>query len=267
MYEIVCKEVYNGNFSKYDNVFTFAKTFLQYHVKSWCNCDYILRSGTHYEEVLEEICIRITKKCDKFFFNNQGEKDCESFKAWCYTVARNHFISYYNKVKKDAADNADYVEKASKKIPIDSENIEDVVDRQETLEVNRDQLSDIFSFVFNLKTKPHIALTWLAVTMFMLVNNCSKIEATHATVATFSESSLFKMLGVITTTIKKYKWLKITDDSINKQYIKLQQIHSTGKLTGDMAYKDFYMKKGPEMSISDWLNRVNEQIVKKLTKS
>ncbi len=267
LYKAVYEEVHNRAFSEYENVFIFAKTFLQYYVKLWCNGDYILKSGNHYEDVLEEICIHITKKCDKFFFNNQGEKNCENFKAWCYTVARNYFNSYYKRVKKDAEDNADYIKKESKKIPIDSDAIEDVVDRQEALEVNRIELSNVFSIVFNLKTKPHIALTWLSVTMFMLVKNCSKIEATHATVAAFSECSLFKMLDIIIATIKKYKWLEVNDYSINMQYAKLQQAHQeTSKLIGDMKYSEFYMKKGAEMSISDWLNRVNEQIVKKMTR-
>ena len=265
LYEKVRDEVCNRTFSEYESVIVFVTEHLQYHIKSWCKGNYVLRSGTHYEDVLQEICIHIAKKCDKFFFSSQGEKNCEGFKAWCYTVARNYFNTYFKRVKKDADDNEAYIKRESKINHIDSEEIEDVVERNESLEVDRNELIKVFLTVLSLNAKPHIIMTWLAVSLFMLSNNCNRIEATHAVADTFTNCNLYEMFDSIKKYIKKYSWLKITNDDMILILAKLQKVNAdSGKITGEMKYGDFYMKKGPEMSISDWVNRVNEQILKRM---
>ena len=265
LYEKACDEVYNRTFSEYESVVIFAKEHLQYHIKSWCKGNYVLRSGTHYEDVLQEICFHIAKKCDRFFFSTEGKKDCEGFKSWCYTVARNYFNTYFKKVKKDADDNESYIKRESKINRADSEEIEDVVERNESLEVDRNELSKVFLIVLNLKAKPHIVMTWLAVSLFMLTNNCNRSEATHMVANKFTDYRLFEMFNSITKSIKKYDWLKITTNDIAIIFTNLQKPNmDSSKITGEMLYGNFYMKKGPEMSISDWVNRVNEQILKRV---
>ena len=59
-------------------------------------------------------------------------------------------------------------------------------------------------------------------------------------------------------------WIELNERQCRKQMEKLEAVDKkTGKKIGEMRYEEFYMSKGPEMSISDWINRVNEQIKKK----
>lgn len=262
LYFDLVNDICENEYPKYDKLVIFVHNLLSKKVKQWCYNDSILRGGMHDEDVMQEIQIRIIKKCGHYFFkpnNGKTDKTCEDFKAWCYRVAKNYFITYCVK------------QKNRKEVELDLSIVSDEQDfkseetysKQETIAENRKDLRNCFFIVFNLKSSPHIVLTWLSVSLFMIKYDVKKIESTHLIVEKFSELTLYEMLNIIINLTIELEWLQIDKEQIDKQKLMLEKINNdTGKRIGDMKYSEFYMSKGPEMSISDWVNRVNSQIKK-----
>lgn len=268
LYNDLVEEICNNDCPKYDSLVIFVHNFLSSRVKSWCYNDSFLRWGTHYEDVMQEIQIRIIKKCERYFFDPQNgiaNKTCEEFKAWCYKVAQNYFFSYCVKQKNRKEVELDLSIKLDDEQFI-SGNTAERFTRQQILEESRSNLKTCFAIVMDLKSSPHIILTWLSVSMFMLECDASRIESTHIIIQEFSKLTLFEMFYIVISSIQRLGWEVFTEEQIAAQREKLTRINKESEMPfGDMKYEDFYMSKGPEMSISDWVNRVNSQIKKQIS--
>lgn len=268
LYNDLVKEICNNDCPRYDSLVIFLDIFLSNKVKNWCYNNSVLRWGMQEQDVIQEIQIRIIKKCEEYFFKPQNgytDKTCEEFKAWCYRVAKNYFLSYCIKQKNRKEVELDLSIKFDT-AQVNSKNTFDDFTKQELLEDYSSNLKVCFSIVMDLKSSPHIVLTWLSVSMFMLECDASKIESTHMLIQKFGRLTLSEMFYIITSSIKRWGWDVFTEDQITDMEKKLRKINSkTGIPVGNMKYEDFYMTKGPEMSISDWVNRVNSQIRKQIS--
>lgn len=268
LYSELADDICARDCPKYDNLVLFVHNLLSKKVRRWCYNDSALRGGLHDEDVMQEIQIRIIKKCETYFFkpvHGVTDKTCSEFKAWCNRVAKNYFLTYCVKQKnrKEVALNLSITEDNQSSMQVEDDYCSD---ETENLETHRSDLKRCFEIVFDLKSSPHIILTWLSVSLFMLLKeDTSKIDSTHMVVQKFSSTTLFEMFDIIISAINKVGWVVFTDEQINRQKRKLESINKdTGKMIGNMKYEEFYMNKGPEMSISDWVNRINMQIKKQL---
>ena len=204
----IVEDICGNDYPKYENLVIFVHNLLNKKVKSWCYNDSFLRGGMHEEDVMQEIQIRIIKKCEDYFFkpvDGKTDKTCDEFKAWCYRVAKNYFITYCVKRK-----NRKEVElKLSIKCDDDfaSSDFDSDVELCEKLDENRQELKKCFEIVLDLKSKPHIVLTWLSVSMYMIYTNSSKIEATHVIVEKFSGLTMDEMLRVIIILSARCGWI------------------------------------------------------------
>ena len=264
-YSDLVADICAREYPQYDNLVIFVHGFLIGTVKKWCSSSSFLSGGSHDEDVMQEIQIKIIKNCERKFFkpvDGKTEKTCEEFKAWCYVLAKRCFITYYNRQKKYREDEKDFLEKA------DKEKGETIIEPSpseghENRENDRKRIRESFVAVLDLKSSPHIILTWLSVSLFIVGCDISRIESTHLLAEKFSEITLFEMFNIVVNLSSKLKWLELDDEYFDRQREKLEVIHKeTGIKTGDMKYSDFYMAKGPEKSISDWVNKVNKQIKK-----
>lgn len=260
LYKTLVCDILEKDCPEYDNLIIFVHDLLNPLVKKWCYNDSVLRGGLHAEDIMQEIQIRVIKKCENYFFkpvDGKTEKTCDDFKAWCLAVAKNYFITYCVKQKNRKEVAPDPIIKDP--FPHEEPGFVDL----ERTESNRSKLQKCFNIVFDLRSKPHIVLTWLSISLFMINCDFNKIESTHLLVEKFGNLTLSEMFNIIIDIIQKNDWLQIELEQIEKQKQKLEAIDNmTGKKIGDMKYSDFYMDKGPEMSISDWVNRVNAQIKK-----
>ena len=57
-------------------------------------------------------------------------------------------------------------------------------------------------------------------------------------------------------------WLQLERSQILTIKARLDEECSDGCRMGEKVYSDFYMKKGAKASISDWVNRMNNHVVK-----
>lgn len=262
LYKTLVCDILKNEYPKYDNLIIFVHDLLNPLVKKWCYNDSVLRGGLHVEDIMQEIQLRVIKKCENYFFkpvDGRTEKTCDDFKAWCIVVAKNYFITYCVKQKNRKEVELDLSLNTEKQFSFEDTNFS----HRETIDEKREKLQKCFEIVFDLKSKPHIVLTWLSISLFMIECDLNKIESTHLLVKKFSNLTLTEMFDIIIDIIQKNDWLQIELEQIEKQKQKLEVIDNmTGKKIGDMKYSDFYMGKGPEMSISDWVNRVNAQIRK-----
>lgn len=72
-------------------------------VEYWCNKDSVLSGQKLHDDIMQEIQILIIKKCELYFFkpiNGNTDKTREKFKARCYIVGKNYFVSYCKKPRK-----------------------------------------------------------------------------------------------------------------------------------------------------------------------
>ncbi len=263
LYLDLVNDICGKEYPDYYNLIVFVHNLLSKKVEKWCYNDSFLRGGLHNEDIMQEIQIRIIKKCEDYFFkpvNGKTDKTCEEFKAWCTRVAKNYFISYCVKQKNRKEVELDL----SIKFDEPGSSKDDSFTEHEKKDADRKDLQDCFEIVFDLKSSPHIILTWLSVSLFMVEYDLSRIKSTHIIVKYFSELTLRQMFIIVIDLITKIDWLQIDNEKAEKQALKLEKINKdTGKITGDMKYSDFYMSKGPEMSVSDWVNRINSQIKKR----
>lgn len=265
LYETLVSDICGTEYPKYDNMVIFVHNLLNPLVESLCRNTSALCGGLHEEDVMQEIQIKIIKNCENYFFkpiNGKTEKTCADFKAWCVRVAKNYFFTYCVKQKSRKEVELDLSRTGEDTSFIDTHPL----DIQETVCESRKRIRDCFLVVLDLKSKPHIILTWLSASLFIMGYDENRIESTHLLVERFSELTLTEMMNIIVNLIEKFSWLQIDEGQLDKQREKLKKIDKgTGKKIGDMKYSDFYMNKGPEMSVSDWINRVNSQIKKRMS--
>ncbi len=262
LYEDLVADICAREYPQYDNMVLFVHDFLNGTVKKWCSSSSFLSGASHDEDVMQEIQIKIIKTCEASFFepvDGKTKKTCEEFKAWCYVLAKRCFITYYNKQKKYRDGEKGIISGAEKDDGSDPPPYEG----HEKRENDREHIRESFLAVLDLKSKPHIILTWLSVSLFIVGCDMSRIESTHLLAEKFSEITLFEMFNIVVNLSAGLNWLELDDEHFDMQREKLEVIHKeTGMKKGDMKYSDFYMSKGPEKSISDWVNKVNNQIKK-----
>ena len=255
LYVELVEDLFGGEKPKYDNLVIFEHQILSGLVKGWCSNRKIFDSEAH-EDLMQLIQVRIIKKCEDGFFkpvNGKTVKTCEEFRRWSITVAKNCFRNYYDKLKPKS-------EKEKK-----TDGREFVDGGEIDLFAVKSRLQKSFSVVFDLKLSPHIILTWVAVSLIVLTYDISRIKAKDVFIEKFSNMSLFKVFNIVIKLMSRLPWLVVDAEHIKKQYKKLEVIdEETGIKIGDMSYSEFYMKKGPDASVSDWINRVNTQIKKRI---
>ncbi len=265
LYEALVNDVCAKETPEYDRLCVFVYALLNKSVRKLCYNNKGLKKGIDHDDVMQEIVIHIAKQSEDYFFkpvNGETTKTCKEYKAWCRKTAVNYFRTYCLASEK-ARETQLNTDIKTEGVEPPAGNPDDVIDREENLREDRQEIGSCFDIVLSLKSNPHIVLTWLSVSLFMIEYDISKIQSTHLLVDTFSNFTLSDMLTVILDISSHTDWLEISEKQEAEQRLKLMKTDSdTGKMLGDMKYSDFYMKKGPEMSVSDWVNRVNEQIKK-----
>ena len=70
------------------------------------------------------------------------------------------------------------------------------------------------------------------------------------------------MFAMIVEQAISIPWLQLDISQISLVKERLDEKQSDGRRLGEMFYSDFYMKKGAKASISDWVNRMNNYVIK-----
>ena len=132
------------------------------------------------------------------------------------------------------------------------------------LESMRDTIGDALEVIVSAKKKVYITLTWIAFMIKILEDAEEKSKVSASIDRDFCSMTLFDMYKMLVNAADKIDWLEISEgvkDAIERQ---LNESFDGKTTYGEATYNTFYMKKGPVGTISDWINRTNDVIIKKL---
>ena len=125
-----------------------------------------------------------------------------------------------------------------------------------------ERLNNAFRIVIESDSKVYKVLTWVAQLIIILNSNVSKIESNDILIEQFDSMTLDAMFALIVEQATAIPWLQLERSQILSIKARLNEECSDGCRMGEKVYSDFYMKKGAKASISDWVNRMNNHVVK-----
>ena len=242
-----------------------ADKTLRATVIRWCNTDSRLKNGEHWEDLLQEIMVRLIKTTVPSFLLHKDVEgpyndDPVGFQKWMFTLAGNMKEDYAKRV----------FLRESRAIPIDEVNppagptFSDSDHRTERLQM---ALNVVLSDDINV----YKTLTWLAQFVFMLSGDMTKIRSNELIISTFKDKTLNEMYHMLLHASARIAWLEINATQQERLRSKLSLEYASGVPYGEVKYEAFFMKvKGEpsgKKSISDWVNRINDRIRKKGNKA
>ena len=249
-FALVCSEILESPVPRFDALARVSYRVLGKYIENLCKNDvYLGRDGKHADDIMSEIQIRLIKKSVSGFFMRDGipNYSCEEFVKWLFTVAKN--------VKRDYAERIRREEFRKNKL------LQNEIENKITVSSSAyDRLRSAFETVMTSDSKVYKVLTWLTVMIIINRSNVTKIEATHRLVEMCGGMTLDEMYGLVARQSEHIGWMKLSAEAEAEMERRLNAIHKSGKRMGDMVYSDFYMKKGPKATVSDWINRMNGYI-------
>lgn len=255
--------------ASFDMLCEIADRTLHGWVISECNNNEDLRGRQLDEDIYHDVILRLIQKTVTNFLLNDsphGEinRNPDGFKSWMFTVAGNLISDTATKVRNHDFRCRGFLEDEEDNIEDGDNQIENgsLFISQERLEL----LKCATSIVLDSKSQPYIVLTWLAMCVFVLNFGITKIESNHKILDIFFDKNLFDMFDMLNIASKKIPWLAITEEQSNRMTQKLCKKNDDGRTYGETSYREFFMKKAPLSTISDWENRMNS-LVKRVMKN
>ena len=239
----------------YDTLLYVSQRMLFSSVRKWCYNDPVLRGNQYEEDIMQEIQIRLVKNCVTGFFlrNNEPNYDPEGFKNWIFTLAINVKNDFAKKVRRIQFNEVKELNEVN-----DAYYPDELFASNESFE----RLNNAFKIVIQSDSKVYKVLTWLAQLIIIANSNVTKIESNDILVDQFSSLTLDEMFAMIVEQAASIPWLQLDMSQIQLVKEHLDEKQSDDRRFGEMVYSDFYMKKGAKASISDWVNRMNNYVIK-----
>ncbi len=250
---IMKKELLEQEPPCYDMMITLAKRILEPQVNSWCRIPIL--NGKGYEgDILGEAYLRLMQCVIPGFLLKNGvngavNDDHIGFKKWMIKIASNIRYDYIK-----------YENKRLKNIVGDEQSAEGTEPEVESQEDRISMLQEAFYCALDYDTAVYKTLTWLALSIFMLKYDISKIDSTKKVDEVFAEKTLNEMYAILRSASREIPWMYITPDRDRRIKEALDRPYDENISYGETKYSAFYMKKGGKMSISDWVNRINSKI-------
>lgn len=264
-FDVMVNELLYKDPISFDMLCQIAEKTLRPSVVNWCKTEECLHGRGCEDDIMQEIHLRLMKTTvDYFLLRDDIEgpynNDPEGFENWIFLVAKNIKRDFANKIR-----NRDF-----KTDDIDDPAIGDILtdDYEEDTEENLDRLKRAFSIVLSSDVGIYKVLTWLAQFIFILEYDISKIKSNELIITAFENKTLYDMYDMILTASNKIPWIVITREQ-NEKILDALRKKRTGNVSyGESKYKDFFMKHNGELagkkSISDWMNRMNDMIKRKV---
>ena len=261
-FEKMISELTDESHPSFDTLCAIAEKTLRSRVRYWCATDSALAGKKLEDDIMQEIFLRLIKTTVTGFLfrkENNGEinNDPDGFKSFMFTVAERIKIDTANAERKRDSRTRGFIDGEEEKIPDESGDGGD--------EYRRERLAEAFNIVLESDAGVYKVLTWLAQSLFIIELDITKIRSNDAIISAFSEKTLFEMRDTVLEFAKKVDWITVSDEQI-KRINKALNAAAGDKRTGDIKYKDFFMKKGGKATISDWVNRMNKMIESRMKK-
>lgn len=260
-FKMMADELLNRKTVSFDMLCKIADKTLRPAVLRWCGDDDSLRGRGLEEDLMQEIKLHLMKVTVPFFLLRDGlegkvNDDHEGFEDWLFTVAKNTKHSFARKRRLETV-SMDTLEEE----PATGETPEETAERI-------DQLRAAFDIVLSADAGVHKVLTWVAHSVFMLQENLTKIQTNELLLETFENKTLSQMYDMVVATAAGIPWMEITPAQHTRILLALSQPWDESRCHGQVRYREFFMKVAGEpsgkKSISDWMNRMNKTVQRKL---
>ena len=225
----------------------------------WCNTDSRLKTGGHWEDLLQDIMVRLIITTVPSFLLRKDvvgpyNDDPVGFQKWMFTLAGNMKEDYAKRISRWVVGTEPIEEGEGPHTPSFSDADDDGIERLQMA------LNIVLSDDINI----YKTLTWLAQFIFMLSADVTKIRSNELIISAFKDKTLNEMYRMLLKASAQITWMKIDEAQQERLSSKLSLEHPSGVPYGEMKYEDFFMKvKGEasgKKSISDWVNRINNGI-------
>lgn len=254
-------ELFRQRPMSFDTLCEIAREELSKLVRDWCYRDKAL-GLQEAEDVMTDIQIRLIQTAVSGFFLRGGTEavndDPVGFLKWMTAVAKN--------VKNDAASRAR--RQKGMLSAVDPETVcdeEAFADKICLSDEKTERLSLAFEIALTADTKVCKVLTWVAQNLFLYtLDGKSGQKPVDAVLSAFQERSLFEMFSEILRASEQIPWLCISESQRERIFCQLclPYENDTERRMGDVCYSEYFMKKGGKATISDWVNRMNNRIVR-----
>ena len=269
-FETMVSEISSKDGTSYNALYRIAEHFLKPYIKKLCYNNAVLRNLNLADDIFHDALVEIIKGCvDKFLYRDGVlNNDPEGFLKWMYTVARNivvdcskkHGAKSYNEMSivNDEGETVDIPSQSNPLIAIET----------------REMLTECFKAAIHMDCELHIIFAWVLRAIVLSKCDLNTVEvgkkdelienkANEIVVTTFQNLTMSEIYTVIVLESAHLPWMVITESDDREILSKLAQVKN-GVVLGDRVYNSFFMKKGGKATISDWVYRMNQRILKAL---
>ena len=248
----------------FDMLCHIADKTLRRAVHRWCRDDDCLAGRGYENDILQQTHLHLIKSAVGGFLlrdseNGEVNYDPVGFKNWMFTVARNVKRDYSDRVRGRDYKTESLETSAAQSVPAASPEV--TIERIETLK-------QAVSLALAADASVYKVLTWLAQFVFMLESDLTKIKSNEKLVELFQDKTLYEMYDMVISASGRIPWLQITKDQNERLLTALGKPWDENKVYGEVTYQTFFMKQNGEKSgkksISDWVNRINTFIKRKM---
>lgn len=251
--ELLCDET-----PRFDTLCLLADKTLRHSVCRWCAEDAALAGGRYEDDIMQETLLRLIRCVVSGFLLRDGpdgeiNDDPDGFYRWMFTVARNVKRDFSNRVRKVGFTVRTFEEGEEDLIPDDTPTADGNA-------CDRELLRRAVAVVLDADVHVCKVLTWLAQCLFMIRADLSRIRANDKILREFENKTLYEMRDLLAVAATEIPWLSVSKEQFRKIDRELDRPFSDNRKTGEIRYKEFFMKKGGKATISDWVNRINSLI-------
>ncbi len=260
---MVCQLLYSEPVC-FDMLCHIADKTLRRAVHRWCRDDDCLCGRGYENDILQQTHLHLIKSAVGGFLLRDSEDgsvnyDPAGFKNWMFTVAKN--------VKRDFADRVRGRDYRTESLETSAAQNVPAASPEETRE-RIETLKQALSLALSADASVYKVLTWLAQFVFMLDSDLTKIKSNERLVDLFQDKTLYEMYDMVMSASGRIPWLQITKEQNERLLTALGKPWDGNKVYGEVTYQTFFMKQNGEKSgkksISDWVNRINTFIKRKM---
>ena len=265
-FDIMVDELLYREPACFDMLCQIAEKTLRPSVNYWCNAEDCLRGREYEGDIMQLIHERLMLRVVTHFLLRKGPDqpvnyDPEGFEDWMFAVAKNLKKSFANSIRgRDMK--TEELEKADGKGSVTPGWVE----QEERIE----RLKQAFEIVLESDAAVYKILTWVAQVLFVIQCDVTKIQSNDMIIRAFADKTLNQMYEMILSASQTVPWMTVSQAQHERIVCALRKNWDDTVTYGEVPYKGFFMKHNGvvsgKKSISDWVNRLNKLICKKLNK-
>ena len=219
------------------------------------------------EDIMQNTQLKIMQKVASDFLLRQTadggyNNDPQGFSGWIKKVAENECYSYARTVGGRDARTVDLDDPLYESQTAEEMTFDDTDER-------RALLQEAFSTVLDADASVYKVLTWIALFVFMLNSDAKKCRSSEEIVRVFENRTLFEMYKILREGCRRIPWLVLSEEQDARIRAALYAVEDDGRFSGDCLYREFFMmnkgERAPKKSVSDWVNRMNALLRRRMT--